>query len=132
MDFKAEVADAIFFLSFIILPIDASKKSGSDSSLSVCPVGAVSKTMREKALYSFDSRNCMTFEIAIASSRPGGGVSNSSPSFSSPSCSASIPRPMLSIIFLTPLSPCSWLAARNSSLVLSGLISSAYNGESTP
>ena len=77
----------------------------------ILTVGAVSKTIRVIMLYSGDSRNCITcqkmhckeetrkryveqkmnkaeeihtFEIAIASSKPGGGVSSSSPNFNSP------------------------------------------------
>uniref|UniRef100_A0A0A9G8N6 Uncharacterized protein n=1 Tax=Arundo donax TaxID=35708 RepID=A0A0A9G8N6_ARUDO len=85
--------------------MDASKKSGKDSNRSVWPVGAVSNTMRLNMLYSCASRNCITFEIAIASSNPGGGVSNNSPNFNSPSCSTSTPRPMLSMKSFTPVPP---------------------------
>ena len=56
----------------------ASRKSGSDKSLSVCPVGAVSNTIRVNLAYFSSLMNCTTLAMAMASSRP--GVSRSSPS----------------------------------------------------
>ncbi len=66
----AAVALESFCRSRMILPMDASKKSGSESRRRVWPVGAVSKIIRLNFSYSGAWMNCTTFEIATASSRP--------------------------------------------------------------
>mmetsp|Transcript_5195 Transcript_5195/g.20940 ORF Transcript_5195/g.20940 Transcript_5195/m.20940 type:complete len:262 (-) Transcript_5195:705-1490(-) len=83
--FTASPMPVSFCRKRTILPMLASRKSGSDSKRSVCPVGAVSKTMRVNLAYFSSLMNCTTLAMAIASSSPGGGVSKSSPSFKSPS-----------------------------------------------
>ena len=60
-------------------PREASRKSGALSRRSVCPVGAVSKMMRVKWLYSGARMKRTTLEMATSSSTPGGSVSSSSP-----------------------------------------------------
>ena len=84
-DLTASPAEVSFCRSRTIFPMDASRKSGSESSRRVCPVGAVSNTMRVNLAYFSSLMNCTTLAIAIASSRPGGGVSSNSPSLRSPS-----------------------------------------------
>mmetsp|Transcript_1198 Transcript_1198/g.2876 ORF Transcript_1198/g.2876 Transcript_1198/m.2876 type:complete len:265 (+) Transcript_1198:1239-2033(+) len=127
------VAPASFLRSLMILPNDDSTKSGRLSSLSVWPVGAVSNTMREKRAYSADSANWTTFAVATASSRPGGGVSSSSPSFRSASWLATMPMPMPLIKSCT-CSPVfdSWLYVLNSLVASSGSTSSPHKGRSVP
>mmetsp|Transcript_2549 Transcript_2549/g.8168 ORF Transcript_2549/g.8168 Transcript_2549/m.8168 type:complete len:263 (-) Transcript_2549:545-1333(-) len=83
--FTASVADVSFCRRRTIFPMLLSKKSGSDSNRSVCPVGAVSNTILVNLAYFSSLMNCTTLDIAIASSSPGGGVSRSSPSLRSPS-----------------------------------------------
>ena len=128
MPLTASVALVSFCRKRTILPIDASKKSGSDSRRSVCPVGAVSKTMRVNLLNFSSFVNCSTFAMAIASSNPGGGVSKSSPSFKSAMDSANPPKPTELINCFAP-APMSFSLANavNSALALSGSISSANN-----
>mmetsp|Transcript_21878 Transcript_21878/g.55688 ORF Transcript_21878/g.55688 Transcript_21878/m.55688 type:complete len:320 (-) Transcript_21878:1241-2200(-) len=113
-----------------ILPMDASRKSGSVSSRSVCPVGAVSKMMRLKCAYCGALRNCTTFEMATASSTPGGGVSSSSPSCRSFSWSAIWVSPSwfrASFSFLPPSSAITW---RSSARACSGSSSMPHSGMS--
>jgi len=57
----------------------ASKNSGRVSRRRVWPVGAVSNTTCEKALYSSLLASWTTLEMATASSTPGGSDSNNSP-----------------------------------------------------
>eukprot|EP00976_Prorocentrum_cordatum_P102934 1193260-Prorocentrum_minimum.AAC.2 len=54
----ALLAPESFCLSRTILPIDASRKSGSARSRRVCPVGAVSNTMRVYFAYCSSFVNC--------------------------------------------------------------------------
>mmetsp|Transcript_27861 Transcript_27861/g.69969 ORF Transcript_27861/g.69969 Transcript_27861/m.69969 type:complete len:296 (+) Transcript_27861:1352-2239(+) len=129
----ASVAEVSFCRSRTILPMEASRKSGSESRRRVCPVGAVSKTMRVNLAYLSSLMNCTTLAIAMASSRPGGGVSRSSPSLRSPSWSAKPPSPTLDIKFFAPAPMSLVLAnAANSALAWSGSTSIAYSIISVP
>ena len=69
----------------------------------MCPVGAVSNTILVNFAYFSSLVNCTTFAMAIASSSPGGGVSNNSPNFKSCNESEMPLKPTLPIKSLAPL-----------------------------
>mmetsp|Transcript_25815 Transcript_25815/g.76454 ORF Transcript_25815/g.76454 Transcript_25815/m.76454 type:complete len:235 (-) Transcript_25815:1537-2241(-) len=121
-DLTAPVALDSFCRRRTIFPMDTSRNSGRVSSRKVWPVGAVSNTMRWKCAYSGSLRNCTTLLSATASSTPGGGLSISSPSCRSLSCSAMPPRPTLSSTSFNFLPPSSAATCRSSSRASSGSI----------
>mmetsp|Transcript_18786 Transcript_18786/g.61353 ORF Transcript_18786/g.61353 Transcript_18786/m.61353 type:complete len:231 (+) Transcript_18786:410-1102(+) len=131
-DLTAEVADESFWRRRTTLPIERSRKSGSERRRSVWPVGAVSKTMRVKREYSSALMNCTTLAMASASSSPGGGVSSSSPSRSSASESAIPPSPTCPRKSSTPLPPSRLTNSANSPFASSGSSSIPYSIPSVP
>mmetsp|Transcript_86817 Transcript_86817/g.226590 ORF Transcript_86817/g.226590 Transcript_86817/m.226590 type:complete len:274 (-) Transcript_86817:124-945(-) len=80
-------------------PISPCRNCGKDSSRRVCPVGAVSITIRSKLDMSDSPRRCISLASATASSMPGGDISSvaDSASRSIPACDSTrrspAPRP---------------------------------------
>mmetsp|Transcript_60412 Transcript_60412/g.124240 ORF Transcript_60412/g.124240 Transcript_60412/m.124240 type:complete len:274 (+) Transcript_60412:967-1788(+) len=95
----ALMAPSNFLLMLITFCRKESRKSGKESSRSVCPVGAVSTMTRSKPESLTSVR---TFPSATTSSMPGGGFSSRSANSSSPIFAAS--SPSLLFILDTPLS----------------------------
>mmetsp|Transcript_10733 Transcript_10733/g.23071 ORF Transcript_10733/g.23071 Transcript_10733/m.23071 type:complete len:261 (-) Transcript_10733:1388-2170(-) len=124
----APVTSVSFWRRRTSLPIDTSRKSGRDSRRSVWPVGAVSKMMRLYWANSGFFKNWTTLDSATASSTPGGGVSSSSPSCRSLSCSATPPRPTPSSTSFSFLPPSSCMTCLNSARASSGSISMPHRG----
>mmetsp|Transcript_5257 Transcript_5257/g.13630 ORF Transcript_5257/g.13630 Transcript_5257/m.13630 type:complete len:280 (-) Transcript_5257:314-1153(-) len=118
-------------------PMVPSRKSGSVSRRSVCPVGAVSKMTRVNASPVDDesspsSSSLTTSEMARNSSKPGGGVSNNDAMSRSSSASASPPSPNVVSVFLkelfVPSSDAAWIAFWNLTLAAAASTSIPHIG----